>query len=431
MAVFVVAAVLLANAGSARAQSPPQTSFERAATEFVQHLGAGRFDLAAAAVDSSVAAQLPASLLADLWRALAQTGGAITSVTARETGVTSGYHLVAVEAQLERGAAALRLSFTANGRVVGVFRAQPAPPRWTPPAYADTAAIREIELSVGDDPWRLPATLTLPRTGGRVPVVVLVHGSGPNDRDETSPGGSRLFKDIAWGLASRGIAVLRYDKRTLVYRGRLSARDVTVEDEVLADALAALRAARAQPGIDSTRVFLIGHSLGAMLAPEIGVRDGRLAGVIMLAGTPRPLSRVIVDQLEYLATLGQPRDAHLLDQLAALSARRIEPDSLVMGAPARYWYDLDARDPIARATELRAPMFLLQGGRDYQVTMADFALWQRALRGRPATTFSEYATLNHYFVAGVGMATPSEYATSNGHASMAMIEDLARWMLGR
>jgi uncharacterized protein len=255
-----------------------------------------------------------------------------------------------------------------------------------------------------------------------------VHGSGPNDRDETMPGGSKPFKDIAWGLASRGIGVLRYDKRTLVHGARIEARGFTVEGETIADALEALAVARAHPSADAARVFLLGHSLGATFAPEIAARDAKVAGTILLAGTARPLSRVIIEQLEYLSTLGRPRDQAMLTQLAAIATRGVAPDSLVMGIPASYFYDIEARDPIARVRSLTSPVLVLQGGRDYQVTMEDFSLWEQALRGKSSATLKAYPDLNHLFVTGTGKATPAEYTSGRGHVAELVIDDLASWI---
>ncbi|MGH7583941.1 MAG: alpha/beta hydrolase family protein, partial [Gemmatimonadales bacterium] len=135
-------------------------------------------------------------------------------------------------------------------------------------------------------PVPLPGTLTLPAGSGPFPIVVLVHGSGANDRDETI-GPNKPFRDLAWGLAERGIAVLRYDKRGYVRPAWFAGRNFTVDDETVQDALSALTLARALPEADSTSSFLLGHSLGAIMAPRIAKADGKVAGLIIMAGATR------------------------------------------------------------------------------------------------------------------------------------------------
>ena len=157
-----------------------------------------------------------------------------------------------------------------------------------------------------------------------MPAVILVHGSGPNDRDETI-GANKPFKDLATGLASRGIAVLRYDKRTRVHGAKVAAlTDFTVNQEVIEDVIEAVKALRAQPRIDPARVFVLGHSLGGMLVPRIATADPTIAGLIVLAGAARPLEEAIVAQSRYIAVADgtiSPEEQQGIDQAAATRRR--------------------------------------------------------------------------------------------------------------
>ncbi len=138
---------------------------------------------------------------------------------------------------------------------------------WLPPSYAAPETFEEESVMVGASP-ALPGTLTLPKHAQRVPAIVLVHGSGPNDRDETI-GVLKPFKDLAWGLGRRGIAVLRYDKRT-----RVAPAGVRTEKEEVDDgAHAAVALLLARPEVDPTRIALLGHSQGGALAPRIARAD--------------------------------------------------------------------------------------------------------------------------------------------------------------
>jgi len=140
----------------------------------------------------------------------------------------------------------VRVVFNDGLQVSGFFFRPPEPPPYEAPGYVDTGSFSEVDVAVGEEPWELPGVLSVPTGDGPFPVVVLVHGSGPNDRDETL-GGNRPFRDLAWGLASAGVAVLRYDKRTRVY-GTSLPPEIGLEEEVIEDALSALAAVKKMKG---------------------------------------------------------------------------------------------------------------------------------------------------------------------------------------
>jgi dienelactone hydrolase len=299
----------------------------------------------------------------------------------------------------------------------------------------ETGAFTEVEVTVGADPWPLPGVVTLPRGEGPFPAIVLVHGSGPNDRDETI-GGNRPFRDLAWGLASRGVAVLRYDKRTKVYGGALPP-GISLEEEVMEDAIHALELARSTTGIDGTRVFLLGHSLGGMMAPVVAQRDGKTAGVAILAAPARSPLAVLRSQFEYQASLVPDSDSPVrrqLDSLAALTAR-VEsqgwaPGQTLLGVGSDYWQEWAAVDPVATARDLNVPILVLQGGRDYQSTPEDLGIWEERMVGKTGFQSKLYPALNHLFAPGEGTATPEEYVTETKHMAAEVLEDLAEWIKG-
>lgn len=435
-------ALLLAPA-SAAAQQPGSDPAERAAMEFLRQLERGAFDSAAASLAPVAAAQMTGERLSALWATLRTQVGNLQRLTPGTVASVDSLRVVELGAHFDRAALRLRVSVTAGGRIAGFFVVPGAPPTApgdpssatparapTPPPYADTSAFREVEVVIGAGRWQLPGTLSIPDGVDRAPVVVLVHGSGPNDRNQTL-GPNAPFRDLAWGLASRGIAVLRYDKRTFAHAGAIDSRAATLGGEVIDDALAALAFVRSRPEVDTGRVFLLGHSLGGMLAPVIAGRDGRLAGAVIMAAPARDIVDVVAEQLQYVASLAAPADRQRLlelrQEMLVLRDSSVAPDSTVLGAPASYWRELAAVDPVARARSLDVPLLVLQGERDYQSTMADFALWTEALGARPSVTLESYPALNHLFIVGEGLSTPAELGRA-GHVAAEVVEDIARWI---
>src|SRR5262249_53099638 len=136
-------------------------------------------------------------------------------------------------------------------------------------------------------------------------------------------------------------------------------RDANVDKEIIDDAVDALRRLREFVGVDPDRIYVVGHSLGALVAPEIAARGGPVAGLVLLAAPGRPLPEIVLDQLKAI----QAPAAHIADaeqKLKALSSHQLAPDAQVLGAPASYWWDLAGRDEIAIAKRLGKPVLLVR-----------------------------------------------------------------------
>jgi uncharacterized protein len=286
--------------------------------------------------------------------------------------------------------------------------------------YAEQSRFHSEEVTVGG--YKLPGTLTIPNGSGPFPAAILVHGSGPNDRNETI-GPNHPFADIADGLSSQGIAVLRFDKRTLMHTAMVA----TVEDEVIDDAVAAVQLLRARPDVLGDRIFVIGHSLGALLAPEIAQKARPVAGIVLLAPSGRKLPQIIVQQVRFLGQASPSQLADLERQADELSAHKMPPSETFLSAPASYYYDLDARDEVALARNLNLPILILHGGRDYQVIDQDIRHWQDGLKGDAKVKVETFPTLNHLFIAGTGKPGPAEYDTP-GHVDGAVVGAIASFI---
>lgn len=286
-------------------------------------------------------------------------------------------------------------------------------------AAAVPAPCEEREVSVTSGGLALPGTLCVPRGGGaKMAAVVLVHGSGSSDRDQTI-GPNKPLRDLAYGLAARGIASLRYDKRTFAFPSAADMNRITLDEEVIDDAVTAVELLRGQPGIHPGQVYVVGHSLGAMLAPRIARRVEKLGGIVMLGPGARPFDEIALTQVEEQSRQAGRKEQDTREQLekmrdffARLRAGRAQEGETLLGAPARYWRELIAVDVPASLAEVRVPVLVLHGGKDVQVGRADYERIQAALRQRrlPLDQSEWLPEHNHLFMRFDGAATTAAYS---------------------
>lgn len=427
----------------AQLQNP---SPEELGTETVNELAAHQFDKVEARFDEHMRAALPAEQLSAIWDALINKAGAFERILRTHADQQAGMRVVLVTCKFKNEIYDLQFALDSRDRIAGMHvlpgsASSDATQTWTGPDYAKPSSFHEVEVTVQTGTWKLPGTLTLPNGKGPFPAVVLVQGSGPHDQDETI-GANKPLKDIAWGLASRDIAVLRYVKRTKQY-GQQSAAPggkFTVNDETTEDARSAVALLVSRADINAKEVYVLGHSLGGMMAPRIADGDKQVAGIIIAAGTARPLEVVIIDQLKYLAGLPGANSAELKPQIdaaekakAEIESPALKPDTSVslLGAqvPGSYFLDLRNYHPAEVAAQLKIPILVLQGGRDYQVTSKDYELWKAALANDSRATFKFYPGLMHLFMVGTGSGpgSPADYSVA-GHVSGEVIRDIAQWV---
>ena len=331
-----------------------------------------------------------------------------------------GITLYHSDLKFERYSLRFLLSFDANGKM-NTIRLMPVPAASTArPVVYNKEKMLERDVTVGADGFKLPGTLTLPVGKRKVPVVIFVHGSGPQDRDETV-GPNKPFRDLAWGLAERGIATLRYEKRTKAYGAACvpEGREIDYDTESVDDAVAIAAWAKTLPEVDSDSIYVLGHSLGATLAPRIAEQADGLAGIILVAALARPFEDAIVEQVTYISSLKDSSDSakkqiaeikKQADNTKKLGTSEFDDKiPLLLDIPRSYWEFANAYKPVEVAVKLTLPMLILQGERDYQVTMEDFGLWRFGLLRNKNAFFKSYPKLNHILQEGSGKATPFEY----------------------
>ncbi len=403
------------------------------AARLLDHLAAGRYADAEAMFGPDMAKAVPADKLKAVWESLpAQVGAAKQrgdAATMRQGDAT----LVKVPLHYEKAELVAKLAIGADGKIVG-FLIQPAEAPAAAPV-AEDANFSERDFSVGEGERALPATLAMPKGTGPFPAVVLVHGSGPHDRDETI-GPNKPFLDIARGLAAQGVAVLRYEKRTKSRPQDFAAGPFGVDEETTFDGVLAVDALRKTEAIDPKRVFVLGHSQGGMMAPRIAAMSGHVAGLVLLAAPSRPLLDIVIEQNRRMAVLDDNKTSDAeRDAISALIEQvRIARDPAtdlatksVLGLPVGYWRSIDPVDAVADAKSVALPMLVLQGARDIQVVDADWGRWRAAFHADKRVEFKLYEKLNHLGIAGEGDGNLAEYNTP-GHVDAQLIDDVAAWI---
>jgi dienelactone hydrolase len=427
------------SAVSCAAHEAQPADLEARARAFLSALAQDDLDAAAKDFDAAMNKTLPSKKLGNIWMDMAAKGGAFKKLGDARLSKVDKYDIVTVRCEFALLAYDARVVIDADKQITGLFFQQAF--EYKEPPYVNRDGFTERDLQVGAGEWRLPATLTVPKGDGPFAAVVLLHGSGPQDRDETI-GPNKPFRDLAGGLASQGVAVLRFEKRTKAYGAKLArTKTLTVKEDILDDALAAVALLRKTQGIAPKKIFVLGHSMGGMAAPRLGQLDGDIAGLIVMAGGARPIEEVIIEQMDYLLSLemdAPEKEKAKVEVIKKTAARLTDPNlaradlesTMLLGANFVYWRSVRDLRPTETAAKIQQPMFILQGERDYQATLADFELWKKALTDRPNVTLKSYPKLNHLFMEGAGKARPTEYE-KEGHVAAEVIDAIATWVKKR
>ena len=310
--------------------------------------------------------------------------------------------------------------------------------------------MRSESMIVGEHTkYPLKGMLTLPADesrDGKLPAVVLVHGSGSSNMDEKvlklTP-----FKDLALGLAEHGIASIRYDKRSFVH-GRKMMKEkepITVKEETIEDAILAAKLLRADKRIDPERIFIIGHSMGGMLAPRIDAEGGNYSGLILMAGSPRKLEEILMEQVEeqmssmkgfvkWIASKQMKKLTEPLKTLYNLSDEEAKAKKFGGGTTLYYFKEMGEHDVPSYLEKLEKPVLVMQGAKDFQVKVdRDFNLYKELLADKTNVTFKLYDNLNHCFVSAISediSKAKQEYKPER-HIGEEVIGDIAEWIKGQ
>lgn len=343
------------------------------------------------------------------WNSWTGDAGRFEGVAGTVHRTQDGFDVVKTVGAFEAGLVAIDFVYRGNADVVGLFHSSPNTGEYSPPSYAAAAdGLAETEVTLSGGPCDLPATLTTPSGSGTVPGVVLVGDEGPHDRNG-AVGPNRPLQDLAWGLADRDVASLRYDSRALACESL--APEETTLSALVADATAAIERLRASDRVDT--VAVVGHGLGGWVAPRVAA-ETEVSGVAVLAAPARPLTTTRPEAARHVANVdGTVEDTeqrwvdHVTSEAERAASGDLAADETALGATGAFWQSVADYDPVAETGGLSVPTRLLFGGRDFEVPEADRQRWA------DAGEVQVVDAANHLLQPGEGPATTGEYALPN------------------
>ena len=409
------------------------------ADSFFDTMDKGNFEEAHGFFDESVKGQISSDELKLFWLRLGNSLGTYESVDGAKNSVKGDYFEVTLTCGFSKGSQTFTFVFNKSEKLLGFFVTPVATEaEYAAPAYADTTLYSEKEISVKFEEGQMAGIFTSPKNLTSFPVVIMVHGSGPSDMDETV-GPNKPFKDLAAGLAAKGIGSIRYVKRSMVYPRSFN-KAFTVKEETIDDALSVITLASTLPGVNKSQIYLLGHSLGGMLAPRIATLAPSLNGIILAAAPARKLSDLIAEQNTFIykasgdtTAAGKQQfieSSNEIDRSRLLKLGDIAPDSIILGAPASYWIDLNNYDQLATSKRIKNRILILQGAHDFQVSVQDFNIWRTTLAANKNASFKLYPDLNHLLSSQKEKGTGAQYRTP-ANVSQVLINDISLWIKGK
>lgn len=408
---------------------------EEQALQTLAQFRSGDFDTLYTNVTEAVASQVTQDQLQASWDSLLSMLGVYGGVASQASYSQQGMIQVVITEKYSLQDLQTVFVYDADGKVAGFNFTFPE--ERTPYVPESTDTYEEVPIQVGAESQKMDGILTLPKNAEHPPVVVMVQGSGQSDLNESVGNGNRPFADIAHGLAQQGIATIRYNKRFYQYPPS-SVEGLTIEAEVTDDVRSAIQLAAADSRVDSGRIYVLGHSLGGMLAPKIAQDNPEVKGIICMAGTLRQLQDVMLEQtkaiLDANANLSPEKKAESLSQLEEEYKKfdnlfTENPPDTILGQPGTYWASLNAVDLKEVVKGLTIPILILQGENDFQVyASVDYPLWEETLKGKDTVTYHLYPGLSHLFMPASSAKYDPALYSSPGHVDEQVIRDIGDWI---
>lgn len=371
--------------------------------------------------DLSIAEQIPVAELKSLPAQLEAQLGRFKNILETNNEKDSYYYY----SEFENTKLDIQITFNSENKLIGFF--------FVSHKIFDKADDKTA-LEIQSDGVELKGTLLQPIQNNRKKLMILIHGSGPQDRDETI-GENKPFKDIAEYLFNNGISSYRYDKRTYSHPETFNDQS-TLEQETINDAVNISNYFKNSEKFKGYEIIILGHSQGAYAIPVIAEK-ARASKYVFMAGNARPLQDLLIEQFKYISTLNPStisnEDVRRLEkQVTLLSSDTFSlntpKNELPMELSAYYWKYILSYKPLDTVPSIKQPMFFVQGGRDYQVTERDFTLWKNKLKNNKNAEFKFYPSLNHLFIKGTGIPSPKDYKVK-GNVDTEFLKDLAAFIL--
>ncbi|MDN5559696.1 MAG: alpha/beta fold hydrolase [Ruaniaceae bacterium] len=422
------ALLLLAGCTSAADDAAPplaDADREAVAQQAVEALAGGDPTILRALFSRTLAAQLSESALTDAWEQVGGPAGEYQGTAGVESREEQGYIVVTVTSEFSEMSVAADLTFGEGTTIEGIwfsYAEAEASEHPDPPTLPESAM--EVEVAVGQ--YELPGLLTLPEGDGGGAVVLLVSGSGPNDMDGTfGTAGNAILRDLAYQLAAEGVPTLRYEKRFHA-KPELATAATTIQDEVIDDAVAAVRVLSSRPETAGRPIVVLGHSLGGMVLPAVLAESPEAAGGIILASTVRSLWDVVndqnlaaiaaaVDSGSFTEEQAEQQRATLAAEIARANALTDPDEQAILGSMAApYVVSLNELRLPEGAAEIEIPLLVLHGDSDFQISPeVDFESWRPVLAGNPDVTFHLFEGLNHFLMPAGPVPDYTDYDTAN------------------
>lgn len=370
--------------------------------------------------DPSISSQIPLTELKSLPAQIQKQLGEFKNIIEINNENSTYYYY----SEFEKSKIDIQISFNEDNKIIGFF--------FIPHKKFENSNEENNSLNIKSNSIEIKGVFLHPLQNDQKKIVVFLHGSGPQDRDETI-GENKPFKDIAEYLFDNGIASYRFDKRTLTNPETFDDSS-TAEDEVITDAVNVIDFF--SENYKNYEIILLGHSLGGYLLPRILEKKLNVSKLIFLAANARPLQELIMDQFVYLNKINHssvPNEAvqSIKKQVEFLNSKKFNSNSnksdLPFNLSANYWKYLINYNPLPLLKSIKIPMFFAQGGKDYQVTEKDFNVWKNQLINNKLAIFKYYPSLNHIFIKGNDIPSPKDYE-KKGSIDEELLKDLKHFI---
>lgn len=411
--------------------------------DIIEYFQSGEVEAVYSQFDTSMAKVLSPTRLAPIWKQLTSNYGEFLGYGKQDSASVDDNVITNTDLNFEKAVINFMLSFNKRtNKISGMYITEQEKIEIKDtviielPSYIDTNSFKETKIVIKDI-FDLDGKLSVPNSYTKDVIFILVHGSGPQDMDG-SFGKHKFFENLAWGLASKGFGVVRYNKLTLQYGSALVREKpkMTQDDEYNNSILGAIDFIKKNSLLKDKKLFLIGHSQGASAITSF-VNNKDISGMILLSGSPQKLYDIYTEQLEYIFNLedglnkseSKILDEHKskIDYFTKNKSRFIPKDSLPLELNYEYLVHLDNFNPIENLKSSVIPVLIINGGHDYQVRIKDFELWKTGLENKNNIKFDFIENVNHIYGETENMSVPTDYRIYKPIAPK-LFEEINKWI---